>query len=145
MKKISSALILAVICYACGNHPSEPKKPISASINPQIGETKAKKAFVVDSATGAVTVAVPPPPPAKDGKALIAGGDCLACHQEKTKLVGPSYAEVAKKYNEKDIAKLAKKIKEGGAGVWGEIPMAPHPTLSEEDCEAMVKYILTIK
>lgn len=145
MKKISSSLILAVFCYACGNHPSEPKKPISASVNPQIGVIKAKKAFVVDSATGAVTVATPPPPPAKDGKALIAGADCLACHQEKTKLVGPAYAEVAKKYSEKDIAKLAKKIKDGGAGVWGEIPMAPHPTLSEEDCEAMVKYILTIK
>lgn len=145
MKKISAALILAALCYACGNHPTEPKKPISASVNPQIGAIKEKKTFVVDSATGTVKVATPPPPPAKDGKALIAGSDCLACHQEKTKLVGPAYADVAKKYKETDIAKLAKKIKDGGAGVWGEIPMAPHPALSVEDCEAMVKYILTIK
>lgn len=145
MKKISSALMLAAFCYACGSHPSEPKKPISASVNPQIGAAKAQKSFVVDAATGAVTVATPPPPPPKDGKALIAGSDCLACHQEKTKLVGPSYADVAKKYKEKDIEHLAKKIKDGGSGVWGEIPMAPHPTLSMDDCEAMVKYILTIK
>ncbi|MFT3949384.1 MAG: c-type cytochrome [Agriterribacter sp.] len=145
MKKISSALILAALCYACGSNTTEPRKPISESVNPQIGASKAKKAFVVDTATGAVTVVTPPPPPAKDGKALIAGADCLACHQEKTKLVGPAYAEVAKKYKEKDIPMLAKKIKDGGSGVWGEIPMAPHPALSEEDCEAMVKYILTIK
>ena len=145
MKRISSALILAVVCYACGSNPSEPKKPISASVNPQIGASKAQQSFVVDSATGTVTVQAPPPPPAKDGKALIAGGDCLACHQEKAKLVGPAYADVAKKYTEKDIPMLAKKIQDGGAGAWGDIPMAPHPTLSTEDCEAMVKYILTVK
>ncbi len=145
MKRISSALIVAALCYACSSHPSEPKKPISASVNPQLGASKAQKTFLVDPATGAVSEAVPPPPPPKDGKALIAGSDCLACHQEKSKLVGPSYADVAKKYKEKDIAMLAKKIKDGGSGSWGEIPMAPHPTLSIEDCEAMAKYILTIK
>ena len=83
----------------------------------------------------------------KKGEALISKSDCLACHKLQDRLVGPSYKEVANKYpnNDATINLLAGKIKKGGSGVWGAIPMSPHPTLSDDDAKAMVKYILTVK
>ncbi len=79
------------------------------------------------------------------GKALIGESDCFACHKEREKLVGPAYSEVARKYKEADIPKLAEKIIEGGSGAWGDIPMTPHTGMAKTDAEAMVRYILTLK
>ncbi|MGV3502631.1 MAG: c-type cytochrome [Adhaeribacter sp.] len=81
------------------------------------------------------------------GKNLIAKSDCLACHKDDAKLVGPAYTDVAQKYEATDanIAKLADKIIKGGAGAWGQIPMSPHPSLSQADAKEMVKYILSLK
>jgi cytochrome c len=81
------------------------------------------------------------------GEKLIAQSDCLSCHKVSDKLVGPAYQEVAAKYEntEKNIEYLAGKIKEGGSGVWGEIAMTPHPSLSEEDAKEMAKYILSLR
>lgn len=83
----------------------------------------------------------------KKGEALISKSDCLACHKVQDKLLGPSYKEVAAKYpnNPANVAKLVDKIKKGGSGVWGPIPMSPHPALSDDDAKAMVQYILSIK
>lgn len=81
------------------------------------------------------------------GQQLIAASDCLGCHKEQGKLVGPSYAEVAKKYENtpENVTMLAGKIINGGKGVWGEIPMTAHPQINQQDAEEMVKYILTLK
>lgn len=81
------------------------------------------------------------------GKNLIATSDCLACHNVDNKLVGPAYVEVAQKYefNDKNVEYLASKIIDGGAGVWGQIPMSPHPDLSKENAREMAKYILSLK
>ncbi|ADY53719.1 cytochrome c class I [Pseudopedobacter saltans DSM 12145] len=81
------------------------------------------------------------------GKQLISKSDCKSCHTEKSKLIGPSYKDIAAKYpsNSKNISLLAGKVIKGGAGVWGQIPMTPHPQMSKKDAEEMVKYILTIK
>ncbi|WP_266202704.1 c-type cytochrome [Pontibacter kalidii] len=81
------------------------------------------------------------------GAKLIAGSDCLACHQEEKKLVGPAYVEVADKYefNDKNVDYLAGKIIEGGAGVWGQVPMTPHPNISKADAQEMARYILSLK
>ncbi len=69
----------------------------------------------------------------------------MACHKTDSKVVGPSYKDVALKYTTADIAMLAQTIIKGGSGNWGEVPMTPHPTLSEEDATEMVKYILSLK
>ncbi|MBX3257515.1 MAG: c-type cytochrome [Chitinophagaceae bacterium] len=143
MKKLAAAAMVLTFFYACGSGPQEAKAPISVSVNPQIGAKAPSVAATTGSGDGAQKPAAAAP--AKDGKALIAASDCRACHSDKDKLVGPAYAEVAQKYKEKDIPALAKKIIDGGSGVWGPIPMAPHAALSTEDAEAMVKYILTIK
>lgn len=82
------------------------------------------------------------------GLDLIAKSDCLTCHRVDEKLTGPSYRDVANKYapdGASAVPKLAEKIMKGGSGVWGPVPMTGHPTISEVDAEAMVKYILLLK
>jgi cytochrome c len=78
---------------------------------------------------------------------LIAQSDCLTCHKVEDKLVGPAYREVANKYAGQPgaVDSLASKIIHGGAGNWGQVPMTPHPQLSKEDAQTMVKYILSLK
>lgn len=79
--------------------------------------------------------------------ALLKKNNCIACHAADKKLVGPSYKAVADKYRGQSGAadKLAKKIRAGGAGVWGAIPMPPHPQVSEADAKKMATYILNTK
>jgi len=81
------------------------------------------------------------------GEQLISGSDCLTCHKVDAKIVGPAYVDVANKYEatEATIEMLASKIINGGSGSWGEIPMAPHTSLSTDDAKEMVKYILSLK
>jgi len=82
------------------------------------------------------------------GLDLILKSDCLTCHKVEEKLTGPSYRDVANKYASQApgiIPTLAEKIIKGGTGVWGEVPMLPHPTLAPADAEKMVKYILLLK
>jgi cytochrome c len=73
--------------------------------------------------------------------------NCVACHAEATKKVGPAYQDIAKKYaGQADAAdKLAKKIRSGGSGVWGPMPMPLHPQVPESDAKAMANYVLSVK
>lgn len=81
------------------------------------------------------------------GLELIGQSDCLTCHKVGDKLIGPSYREIADKYDntEENVAMLASKIIKGGTGNWGSIPMTPHATISEDDAKAMVNYIFLLK
>ena len=80
------------------------------------------------------------------GKALMDKSDCNACHSVDNKIVGPAFKDIAAKYkgDKTAVAKLSDKIIKGGAGNWGEIPMAPHPQVSQADAGEMVKYILSL-
>lgn len=86
-------------------------------------------------------------PDYQKGLTLIAQSDCLTCHKVEEKVTGPSYKEVANKYAGSDTAVdyLAGKIITGGSGVWGTVPMTPHPQLSQDDAKQMVRYILLLK
>lgn len=81
------------------------------------------------------------------GLSLEAKNDCATCHKLDDKLVGPSFREIANKYpnDQATIEMLGQKIIQGGAGNWGQIPMTPHPQMSKEDAESIVKYILLLK
>lgn len=79
------------------------------------------------------------------GKDLVEASDCMACHNAKERMIGPSYKIIAGKYSEKDIETLSSKIIEGGSGVWGSVPMQAHPQVSKEEARKMVEYILTLK
>ena len=83
-------------------------------------------------------------PAAQASEELAKKYNCLACHQTDKKLVGPSYQEVAAKYKGQADAPalLAKKVKEGGVGVWGQIPMPPNPTVPDADLKALVAWVL---
>jgi cytochrome c len=73
--------------------------------------------------------------------------NCVACHSNERKMVGPSYKDIAAKYSADAGAaeKLAKKIRDGGAGVWGQLPMPPNPQMSGADALTLARYVLTIK
>ena len=70
---------------------------------------------------------------------------CLTCHTVDKKLVGPSYHDVAVKYkgDKGAEAKLAEKVKKGGVGAWGQIPMPPNDKVPDADMNALVKWVLT--
>jgi cytochrome c len=75
---------------------------------------------------------------------LAKKSNCLACHMIDKKLVGPAYQDVAKKYagDKAAEAKLFDKVKKGGTGVWGTIPMPPNSTVKDEDIKTLIKWIL---
>ncbi|MBM3412961.1 MAG: c-type cytochrome [Bacteroidetes bacterium] len=82
------------------------------------------------------------------GLALVGKNDCMTCHKIDDKLIGPSYKDVAKKYANAPnnvVAALAAIVIKGGSGNWGNVPMTPHASLSQEDAETMIRYILTLK
>jgi cytochrome c len=153
MKKVFLALTIATACYACGgNSTTETSTPVSnndSNKNSQIGGESTPPATPATPGTTADTSKAMAAAPAagKDGKALIEASDCRTCHHDKDKLIGPAYADVAKKYpsTDENIKHLASKVIAGGTGVWGQIPMVAHPNISQEDAEAMVKYVLSIK
>ena len=76
--------------------------------------------------------------------ALAKKNDCLGCHAAATKLVGPAYQDVAAKYAGQADARdlLVQSIRNGSVGKWGDIPMPPHPKLSEADAKRLATWIL---
>jgi cytochrome c len=85
---------------------------------------------------------------AKAAEALAQKSGCLACHSVSNKVVGPSYKDIAAKYkgDKGAEAKLIDKVKKGGSGVWGPIPMPPNsPHVKDEDIKTLVQWILTVK
>lgn len=83
---------------------------------------------------------------AADETALAKSKNCLSCHTIDKKLVGPAYKDVAAKYkgDKTAPAKLAAKVKAGGKGVWGEIPMPPN-NITDEEAKKLVAWILSQK
>lgn len=99
-------------------------------------------------ALSAAVLAVSAAIPAQASEALAKKYACTACHVVKgPKTVGPSYADVAKKYaGQKDaVAKLMDKVKKGGSGVWGQVPMPPNPSVPDADLKAIINWVLSIK
>lgn len=82
---------------------------------------------------------------ADDAEALAKAKNCLSCHAVDKKVVGPAYKEVAKKYTAADEAMLAEKVIKGSKGVWGPVPMPPNPSVTPEEANKLVKWILGLK
>lgn len=112
---------------------------------------KAASATLASAATLALALAVAAPAHAALDKAaaeaLMKKDGCAACHAIDKKIIGPSYVDVAAKYKgDKDaVAKLSKKVKDGGSGVWGPIPMPPNTATSPADITELVTWIMTLK
>ncbi|HEY4060673.1 MAG TPA: c-type cytochrome [Puia sp.] len=133
-KKLVVVLFGSLLAAACGNS----------------GDAKSSDK---DTTAAAATPAAPAGNPASDkALELIAGSDCTTCHRLNKNSsganTGPAYSDVAAKYApaaDTTIDRLVKKIITGGSGVWGSIPMTPHPALKEADIRTMVNYIMTLK
>jgi cytochrome c len=84
---------------------------------------------------------------AQANEKLAQSSGCMACHSLDKKLIGPAYKVVAAKYraNKGAEAELIKKVKAGGKGVWGDIPMAPNAHVKDEDIQSIVRWILSLK
>jgi cytochrome c len=80
-------------------------------------------------------------------EALAKKYNCLTCHAVDKKLVGPSYQDVAAKYkgDAGAEAKLIAKVKNGGSGAWGQIPMPPNASVPDADIKTLVKWVLSQK
>lgn len=87
--------------------------------------------------------------PAKASEAIVKKARCVACHAVDAKRVGPAYKEVAAKYRSDSSApaKLFDKVRAGGSGNWGEIPMLAHPAdkIGDDDLKAAIKWILALE
>ena len=83
---------------------------------------------------------------AQADEALAKAKNCMACHAIDKKLVGPAYKDVAAKYkgDKNAVATLAAKVKAGGKGVWGEIPMPPN-NVTDDEAKKLVTWILSQK
>ncbi|MDR1889689.1 MAG: c-type cytochrome [Zoogloeaceae bacterium] len=81
---------------------------------------------------------------AADESALAKQKNCFSCHQVDKKVVGPAYREVAARYKTADIPRLVEKIKKGGSGVWGPVPMAPN-NVTDDEAKRLVTWILSQK
>ncbi|MDM8545475.1 c-type cytochrome [Candidatus Venteria ishoeyi] len=84
---------------------------------------------------------------AEDGVELARKNSCLACHSIDNKIVGPAYKEIANKYKGADeamIQQLRDKVKNGGSGTWGNIPMPPNATVSDENINILVSWVLSL-
>lgn len=96
-----------------------------------------------------VPAAEPPAeaPSGSRGRYWLDKSGCNTCHEEKEKTIGPGYRQIAARYprTKENIARLAEKVQAGGAGVWGEVPMNPHPHLKLREIRDMVGYILSLQ
>ena len=132
----SAVVLVAGLAFSCGGGEKS-------------AETSAEASTTTETATAEVSLEdkYKDDPVYIKGLEKVKGSDCTGCHQVDRKLIGPSYADVAAKYEntEENVAMLTQKVIAGGVGVWGEIPMSAHPNLSEEDAKDMVRYVLLLR
>jgi len=78
------------------------------------------------------------------GQMIARANACMGCHAVDRKVVGPSFQQIAAKYkgDAQAPAKLVNKVKDGGSGVWGVLPMPPHPAMSDADIRTVVDWVL---
>jgi cytochrome c551/c552 len=79
-------------------------------------------------------------------EALAKSSNCLACHSVDNKIIGPAFKDISAKYkgDTAAVATLTGKVKNGGAGVWGDMPMPPNAAISDADIETLVNWILSL-
>jgi cytochrome c len=127
MKKIFLVFAIAGVLSSCGGGGKKDEKKETTEQKTEsapAGETLSEKAM-----------------------AIISTSDCPTCHKIDEKVTGPAWRVVAQKYAGVDTAiqYLAGKIISGGGGVWGEVPMAPHPALTMDQAKLLAEYVMSLK
>jgi len=140
-----SVLCASLVVFAgCNKEPAAPPPPAGTSSSAPSTQAPVAPAQPVPAAPSVALAAGAGNQAAQD---LAGKSGCLACHAVDKKLVGPAYEEVAAKYaGQPDAeAKLIQKVKNGGQGVWGQVPMPPNPQVKDEDIKTLVDWILSLK
>jgi cytochrome c5 len=142
-----AVVYMANLSGASFKEPPAPAAPAAAATS--VG---AAPAGVIPAAAAATAA---PAAPAKAagpldlaaGQAMMQKDGCGACHAVDKKIVGPAYQDVAAKYkgDAGALARLTQKVKMGGTGVWGQVPMPPNSFVADDDIKALVSWILTLK
>ncbi len=139
MKKIAlcALFLCTVTIFGCGSSDENTTPGTGAAHNSDIDLEAANKGPLVALKPADIAA----------GEKQIQQNDCLTCHKEKGKMVGPGYDEVALKYRatEANIDMLSNKIINGGSGHWGNVDMMAHSALTGEQAHQMVAYILSVK
>jgi sulfite dehydrogenase len=113
--------------------------------------TDAEMATILDYLAVYYNREKPAPPEAPDTlvsgnpiEKLLAANGCSGCHALDKRVVGPSFREISSRYqrNPETRGRLISKIRQGGQGVWGSVPMPPNPGLSEADAATLVAWVL---
>jgi len=154
---LSDTEVARAVAYMANGSGASFKEPVAPVAAPAVASaspiasaaaaTPAAPAAATAAAVAPVAAATAGPLDMKSAEALMQKDGCAACHGVDKKIVGPAYQEVAAKYrNDKDaLAKLTQKVKAGGSGVWGAVPMPPNAQVPEADIKALVSWILTLK
>lgn len=147
MKKVFIVLGLSLVIAACGGNKSGNDSSADSTSAANKTAVASNSDAAQDTAASHDGTEKAGGTPSAPGAQLIAKSDCLGCHKEQEKLIGPAYADVAQKYTSSPavIDTLANKIINGGKGNWGDVPMSAHASLSMDDARTMVKYILSLK
>jgi len=129
--------LAALTLAACGKETPPPPPPVAM---------KAPEAAAPPPAPGASAAAIAPLND-KTAQAIMDKAGCAACHAIDKKGVGPAYADVAKKRKGEQgaAATLVKKVRDGGSGAYGQIPMPPNPAgkISDDELKAIIDWVLT--
>ena len=130
MKKliVGSSLVVLIALIACGggDSSSKGKEETAKPSEPSLSDN----------------------PVYQKGLSLVAQDDCATCHQVDNKFMGPSYREIANKYanaSAEEKKAVAQRIINGSTGIWGTVQMTKHSSITPENAEAIVDYILLLK
>ena len=141
LSTLAAALALAFVNVQAADSTAAETKPAATAKKDAKADAKGdKKAAKADAKTEGKEA----PVDMAAGMDLARKNACMSCHAEDKKVVGPSYKDVAAKYkgDKTAEAKLIKKVKEGGGGVWGPVPMPPNPQVKDEDVKTLVRWVL---
>ncbi|HXX83814.1 MAG TPA: c-type cytochrome [Casimicrobiaceae bacterium] len=150
MPDLADIEVERAVVYMANQSGASFKEPVA----PAAGASgAAAPAAAAKPATGAATAPSAPatkpagPLDAKAAEAMMAKDGCVACHGVDKKIVGPAFFDVSAKYkgDAGALAKLTQKVKAGGSGVWGQIPMPPNSQVPDDDIKALVSWVLTLK
>jgi cytochrome c len=146
MKKVFIVLGISLVIAACGgSKPGEADNGADSASAVKQAAAAHQSDAQQDTAVSNIGTDKGAGTPDNKGEQLMANSDCNTCHNAQTKIIGPAFVDIAKKYKSGDEEMLAKKVIAGGSGNWGTVPMTAHPDLSLADAKEMVKYVLSVK
>jgi cytochrome c len=141
MKKSFGICGCILIVSACNNNKTQKPNIDTAPVSSQTKNDFSNSADTLGSRKNSTTGTF------EAGSNLMSQSDCLGCHKVSETNIGPSYVAIAKKYppTRENINRLTSAIRNGSKGVWGQVPMQPHPSISQEDAKKMINYILSLR